>query len=161
MLLCLQARAKSLSMSRSQVADVEASKAEAEEEAKRIVRLRKPCWIIVGVGFFLAMFVWPLLTLPAGIFSESYFTFYVVMTFIFVFLGSIIGIFFPIWEARTVIMAVFKRKPTAVIKGEAVQDVSTRGAPNSPSKEFANDPKLQTPALDDSVRGTVKAQPKV
>ena len=62
----LQARAKSLSMSKSAVTELEASKELLDAERKEIGRARRPVWVIVAVVVTAIMFVWPLLTLPAS-----------------------------------------------------------------------------------------------
>jgi hypothetical protein len=45
-----------------------ASAVESDEEMEEISRIRKPTVIAVIVIFTLSMIVWPLLTLPAGVF---------------------------------------------------------------------------------------------
>lgn len=47
---------------------IDASAVESEEEQASVARLRKPTFIAVTIIFFLSMVVWPLLTLPAGVF---------------------------------------------------------------------------------------------
>ena len=47
---------------------LDASSVESEAEQAEVARIRKPVKIAVAVVFFLAMIVWPLLTLPAGVF---------------------------------------------------------------------------------------------
>ncbi|KAK9840778.1 hypothetical protein WJX81_004136 [Elliptochloris bilobata] len=80
----------------------------SEEDAAMIARMRKPVWLIVFVGAFIGLVVWPLLSLPANVFSLGYFRFYVVLTFIILIVASIIGIFLPIWEARGTVTKVFQ-----------------------------------------------------
>ena len=73
-----------------------------------IARMRKPVWLIVFVGAFIGLVVWPLLTLPANVFSLGYFRFYVVLTFIILIVAAAIGIFLPIWEARGTVTKLFQ-----------------------------------------------------
>jgi hypothetical protein len=80
----------------------------SEADAALIARMRKPVWLIVFVGAFVGLIVWPLLSLPANVFSLGYFRFYVVLTFVILILASLIGIFLPIWEARGTAMKVFQ-----------------------------------------------------
>lgn len=47
---------------------LDASSVESEAEMAQIARIRKPTHIAVAVIFVLSMIVWPLLSLPAGIF---------------------------------------------------------------------------------------------
>ena len=51
--------------------------------------------------------VWPCLTLPAGIWSRSYFKFQVVLGFIFAITSALIAIFLPLWEGREEFMSLF------------------------------------------------------
>eukprot|EP00250_Pteridium_aquilinum_P011531 c20130_g1_i1 orf=235-2172(+) len=52
--------------------------------------------------------VWPLLTLPAGVFSEGYFALWVVISIIWALIATIISTFLPLIESREVIMKVIK-----------------------------------------------------
>ena len=80
----------------------------SEADAAMIARMRKPVWLIVFVGAFIGLVVWPLLSLPANVFSLGYFRFYVVLTFIILIIAAAIGIFLPIWEARGTITKLFQ-----------------------------------------------------
>ena len=73
-----------------------------------IARMRKPVWLIVFVGAFIGLVVWPLLSLPANVFSLGYFRFYVILTFIILIIAAAIGIFLPIWEARGTVTKLFQ-----------------------------------------------------
>jgi len=62
-----------------------------------------------GWGFTLVLIVvWPLLTLPAGVFSKGYFTFWVILSIIWGLLATIVGIFLPLYEAKEVLSEVLK-----------------------------------------------------
>lgn len=50
--------------------------------------------------------------------SLGYFRFYIVLTFIFLFIASVIGIFYPIWEARDLI--------TKFLTGDTFQELIER-----------------------------------
>ena len=50
--------------------------------------------------------------------SLGYFRFYIVLTFIFLFIASFIGIFYPIWEARDLI--------TKFLTGDTFQELIER-----------------------------------
>ncbi|KAL3698887.1 hypothetical protein R1sor_012963 [Riccia sorocarpa] len=52
--------------------------------------------------------IWPLLTLPAGIFSEGYFTFWVILAGIWSMIATIIAIGLPLVEARGTIISIIK-----------------------------------------------------
>lgn len=50
--------------------------------------------------------VWPLLALPAGVFSKGYFTFWTIIAIIWGVLASAAMIFLPIWESKDDILEV-------------------------------------------------------
>lgn len=56
-------------------------------------------WVGWGLSTLLIL-VWPLLALPAGIFSQGYFTFWVVLSIAWGLLASVVGTFLPLWESR-------------------------------------------------------------
>lgn len=87
----------------------------SEADAAMIARMRKPVWLIVFVGAFVGLVVWPLLTLPAKVFSLGYFRFYVVLTFIILIIAAAIGIFLPIWEARGTVTKLFQWQARAAL----------------------------------------------
>lgn len=60
------------------------------------------CW---GMSFILCLF-WPLLTLPAGVFSSGYFTFWVILSIVWGLLAAIVGFTLPLWESRAGIAAI-------------------------------------------------------
>ena len=49
--------------------------------------------------------VWPLLALPATVFSESYFTFWVIIALVWGWAATLIMIFLPVYEAKNSILA--------------------------------------------------------
>ena len=62
------------------------------------------CW-----GLTLILIVaWPLLALPAGVFSKGYFTFWVVLSIIWGLLATAVGIFLPFFESRDAIANILK-----------------------------------------------------
>lgn len=76
---------------------------EAEESLQRA--LKKICFIGVLLTVLLVI-VWPLLTLPARIFSKPYFTFWVVLSFIWGMTSCILMVTLPLVENRHGIMTV-------------------------------------------------------
>lgn len=56
----------------------------------------------------LLVIIWPLLTLPAGVFSESYFGFWVVISIIWAMIATVVCTFLPLIESREVIFRVIK-----------------------------------------------------
>jgi SSS family transporter len=59
-------------------------------------------WILIwGSALAVTLFIlWPLLALPARVFSKGYFTFWVVISMTWGFAATIISTLLPIWEAR-------------------------------------------------------------
>jgi urea-proton symporter len=62
------------------------------------------CW---GLTLILVV-AWPLLALPAGVFSKGYFTFWVILSIIWGLLATIVGIVLPFWESRDAIAHIVK-----------------------------------------------------
>jgi len=58
-----------------------------------------------GLAFVLLIF-WPVLTLPAGIFTEKYFTWWVVLSLIWGLVASAFCIVLPLWEASATLKRV-------------------------------------------------------
>jgi len=60
-----------------------------------------------GIGLALVLVVaWPLLTLPAGVFSKGYFTFWVILSIIWGLMATLAMVLLPVWESRSTILAV-------------------------------------------------------
>lgn len=70
---------------------------ETEEELQRAMKMITS-W---GLGLTIVLVIlWPLLALPAKVFSKGYFTFWVVLSFIWGLMATIAMVLLPIWEAR-------------------------------------------------------------
>src|SRR5687767_7095695 len=65
------------------------------------------CWAGWGATAVLII-LWPLLTLPAGVFSKSYFTFWVVLSLVWGLLATAVGIILPFWESKEAIADIIK-----------------------------------------------------
>lgn len=60
-----------------------------------------------GIGLALVLVVaWPLLALPAGVFSKGYFTFWVVLSIIWGLMATGAMVLLPVWESRSAILGV-------------------------------------------------------
>lgn len=59
-------------------------------------------WIAAGILTVIFCIIWPVLTIPAGVFSKGYFSFFVILSIIWGFAAAIIAIFLPLWESRDV-----------------------------------------------------------
>jgi hypothetical protein len=88
-------------------------------------------WIVKwGVALTLILVVaWPLLAIPAGAFSQSYFVFWVVLTFIWCIAATLIMVLLPLWEDKESIWAI-----TAGMLGLSAAATTTATA--SPASSF-------------------------
>lgn len=75
---------------------------EAMDKAAKV--MARVCW---GMSLVLIL-LWPLLTLPAGVFSLGYFQFWVILSIIWGFVATAVGIFLPFWESRAALGAIAK-----------------------------------------------------
>ena len=66
-------------------------------------------WIMkFGLGFTLVIvIIWPVLSLPAGVFSEGYFDFWVILSIIWGIVATVFVVFLPLWESREGMGSVF------------------------------------------------------
>jgi SSS family transporter len=73
---------------------------------EELAKARK--WII-GLGSFftvLVVIIWPVLTIPAGIFSKGYFSFWVYLSVTWATVASVVIIALPLWESKDDIIGV-------------------------------------------------------
>jgi uncharacterized membrane protein YeaQ/YmgE (transglycosylase-associated protein family) len=63
------------------------------------------CWT-GGILSLVLIILWPVLTLPAGVFSKSYFYFWIILSLIWGILASAVAIFLPLWETRDSLMKI-------------------------------------------------------
>jgi Na+/proline symporter len=78
----------------------------AEDSPEQIAKARK---LIIGLGSFftvLVVVIWPVLTIPAGVFSRGYFSFWVYLSIIWATVSTIVIIALPLWESRNDIIGV-------------------------------------------------------
>ncbi|KAM4085229.1 hypothetical protein ACJW30_10G010800 [Castanea mollissima] len=70
---------------------------------------RAKAWVVKwGIGFTVVIAVlWPLLSLPVGVFTKGYFTFWVVIAIAWGTIGSVVIIGLPLIESRKTIQRVF------------------------------------------------------
>lgn len=70
-----------------------------------------------SIGTAILVIVWPVLALPATVFSEGYFTFWVIISFIWGIAAAIVIICLPLYESRdaiiTVLINMFQCKTTS------------------------------------------------
>lgn len=61
-----------------------------------------------GLGFtVIIVILWPILSLPPGVFSEGYFSFWVALSIIWGIVSTLFVVFLPLWESRDSIVQVF------------------------------------------------------
>ncbi|KAF5936055.1 hypothetical protein HYC85_027184 [Camellia sinensis] len=92
-----------------QITMVEREKSELPaEEFKEEKLIRAKAWIVKwGVGFTVVIvLLWPLLSLPAGRFSEGYFTFWAIIAIAWGTIGSAVIIVLPLTESWQTIQSV-------------------------------------------------------
>ena len=110
---------------------------EAMDRAKKIMM-----WVGWGLSITLVV-VWPLLALPAGVFSKSYFTFWVILSITWGLLATIVSTVLPLWEARaslaTVISNLFScSTPTMEDEATGVALPGDFGKQVFPAPSFGN-----------------------
>lgn len=66
-------------------------------------------WIMkIGLAFTLVIVLaWPVLSLPAGVFSEGYFNFWVALSILWGIVSTMFVVFLPLWESKDSILQVF------------------------------------------------------
>ncbi len=80
-------------------------------------------WATGGTLTIVLLILWPVLALPAKVFSEGYFTFWVIIAMIWGIVASVVCIVLPIFEAKDMIVMVLtgkKHSPSAAAE-ESVQ----------------------------------------
>lgn len=67
-------------------------------------------WIMkIGLSFTVVIVIlWPILSLPAGVFSEGYFDFWVALSILWGIVATLFVVFLPLWESKDAITTVFK-----------------------------------------------------
>ncbi|XP_030946799.1 urea-proton symporter DUR3-like [Quercus lobata] len=90
------------------VVEKEMSELPAEEFNEEKLK-RAKAWVVKwGIGFTIVIVVlWPLLSLPIGVFSKGYFTFWAVIAIAWGTIGSVVIIGLPLIESRKTIQRVF------------------------------------------------------
>lgn len=66
-------------------------------------------WIMkIGLAFTVVIvIIWPVLSLPAGVFSEGYFNFWVALSILWGLVSTLFVVFLPLWESKDSITQVF------------------------------------------------------
>ncbi|GLI71221.1 hypothetical protein VaNZ11_016286 [Volvox africanus] len=104
---------------------------EGEDSPEALNYVIKFTWATGGTLTLLLLIIWPLLTLPAKVFNQSYFTFWVVLAMIWGIVASVICIVLPIVEASDVILGAFSGKKPRTTKAAASAEESVQGGKDS------------------------------
>eukprot|EP00775_Hariotina_reticulata_P003269 gene3269-3546_t len=86
--------------------DPNAFMAEGEDSPASLTRALRWTYLTGGVLTLVLVVAWPLLALPAGVFSKSYFTMWIIIALVWGLLASACCIFYPIVEAGSHIMYI-------------------------------------------------------
>lgn len=109
----------------------------ASPESEEMLAKAKKNVVKYGVGFTLLIVVlWPVLSIPAGVFTEGYFSFWVIIAIIWAFAATIIIIVLPIFESRGELGAAAKGclSCTPAERTDAKAFVKPEASPSSDSE---------------------------
>lgn len=101
-----------------------------EIDMEMLNKIRSMTYMTGYILSFVLIIAWPILTLPAGIFSKSYFTFWVVLSLIWGLIASFCCIFIPLIEAAMFFLNKAKEPPVGNDNVED-QDASKLGSPRT------------------------------
>lgn len=87
-------------------------------------RAIKWTWITGGALTLVLLILWPLLALPAGVFSKAYFTMWVVISLIWGLAALCVCLFMPWYESRRHVVKIFK----GVLSGSVFKAKPARAA---------------------------------
>ncbi|GFR49725.1 hypothetical protein Agub_g11881, partial [Astrephomene gubernaculifera] len=78
---------------------------DSPEALNKVVRFT---WATAGILTLLLLLLWPLLALPARVFSQEYFTFWVMVAMVWGIVASAVCIMLPVIEASDLVLAVLR-----------------------------------------------------
>jgi SSS family transporter len=109
------------------IVDADASEVPDEEYSESKLRHAQK-WIIKwGIGFtVIIVIVWPIMALPAKVFSLGYFTFWAAIAIIWGSVGSAVIIILPLYESWETISFIIMGMFTSDILYERLDDISSR-----------------------------------
>lgn len=85
---------------------------DGEDSEESLTKVLNYTYKTGGALTFILLVGWPLLALPAKVFSQGYFTFWIILAMVWGVIASAICIIAPIWEAREVWWLVIKSVAT-------------------------------------------------
>lgn len=111
------------------IAMVEKDKIDLPTEEFKEEKLKKAkTWIIKwGIGLTIVIVIlWPVLSLPARVFSSGYFTFWAVISIAWGTIGSLVIIILPLYESRETIQRVLVGMFTNDSVAERLEEINSR-----------------------------------
>jgi hypothetical protein len=121
---------------------------DAPEDSSQAMNRAAKIMKYAGWGFSAVLIIiWPVLTLPAGVFSVGYFTFWVILSLIWGLAATIAGFSVPLWESRDTLWSILKGLVTLSPNDEPTnfdKDILAQQA--FPTKSFGR----MDPPTDDS-----------
>ncbi|GIL54634.1 hypothetical protein Vafri_10364 [Volvox africanus] len=104
---------------------------EGEDSPEALNYVIKFTWATGGTLTLLLLILWPVLTLPAKVFNQGYFTFWVILAMIWGIVASVVCIVLPIVEASDVIFGACSGKKPRTSKTAASAEESVQGGKDS------------------------------
>jgi len=87
--------------------DEEVSRMQTDPKLQESLRRARVWTYSLAFGFtILIIILWPVLAIPAGVFSKGYFTFWVVLSIIWGTAAAVTIILLPLWESRNVLLTI-------------------------------------------------------
>lgn len=93
-----------------------------DTDTEALNRAIKWTWMTGGALTLILVIAWPLLALPAGVFSKSYFTMWIIIALTWGFAAMVTCLFMPWWESRRHIAKIFK----GIFSGEVFKAKAVR-----------------------------------
>ncbi|KAG2435987.1 hypothetical protein HYH02_011700 [Chlamydomonas schloesseri] len=97
---------------------------EGEDSPEALEHVIKFTWATGGTLTLVLLILWPILALPAKVFSEGYFTFWIIIAMIWGIVASVVCIVLPVWEASDVIVNFFRWKSAPAAGGSPTVEES-------------------------------------
>ncbi|CAN0239790.1 unnamed protein product [Scytosiphon promiscuus] len=95
-----------------------------EEDYNEADLTKAKTWIMkIGLAFTVVIvLIWPILSLPAGVFSEGYFNFWVALSILWGIVSTLFVVFLPLYESKDAIVNVFKGMTGGTTTGKTVEE---------------------------------------
>ncbi|GJD10093.1 Urea-proton symporter DUR3 [Galdieria sulphuraria] len=137
--------------------DEEVERMQTDKKLQENLRRARVWTYSLAFGFtILIIILWPVLAIPAGVFSKGYFTFWVILSLIWGTAATVTIILLPLWESRKVLLTILtlgKYRPAGKYKSsqtESSQDTDVKDVSDSESKVNSLDVMLEASKLEGS-----------